>query len=137
MKNNARNPIPEELHVYSHDEGTGNGTTPAGVEWLDGWISFCYEDVRAIAPDKNRSTVAIPYLKIPNRYLITAKGYLIIASLYLIIAEGYLNFPDGYLIIASLYLIIAEGYLIIARGYLNFPDRYLIMAGGYSISSIQ
>jgi hypothetical protein len=32
MNNNAQNPIPEELHVYSHDEGIGNGTTPAGVE---------------------------------------------------------------------------------------------------------
>ena len=116
MKNNARNPIPEELHVYSYNEGTVNCTTPAGVEWLDGWISFCYKDRRANAPDKNRSTVAIPYLKIPNRYLITAKGYLITA-------KGY--------------LITAKGYLIIARGYLNFPDRYLIMAGGYSISSIQ
>ena len=32
MKNCAHNPIPEELHVYNHDERTGNGTTPAGVE---------------------------------------------------------------------------------------------------------
>jgi len=28
MNNNARNPIPEELHVYSYDEGTVNGSTP-------------------------------------------------------------------------------------------------------------
>jgi hypothetical protein len=25
------NPIPEELHVYSYDEETEKGTTPAGV----------------------------------------------------------------------------------------------------------
>ena len=43
MNNNARNPIPEELHVYRHDEGIGNGTTPAGVEWLDGWCSIAID----------------------------------------------------------------------------------------------
>ena len=43
MNNNARNPIPEELHVYRHDEGIGNGTTPAGVEWLDRWCSIAID----------------------------------------------------------------------------------------------
>jgi len=36
-----------------------------------------YKDRRANAPDKNRSAIAIPYLKIPNRYLIMAGGYSI------------------------------------------------------------
>jgi hypothetical protein len=32
MNNRVSKLIPWELHVYSHDEGTENGTTPAGVE---------------------------------------------------------------------------------------------------------
>ena len=42
MNNNAPNPIPEELHVYSHDEGTEIDSTPAGVEKLDGGVFHCY-----------------------------------------------------------------------------------------------
>ena len=43
MNHNAHNSIPEEMHVYSHDDGTGNGTTPAGVELLDGWCSIAID----------------------------------------------------------------------------------------------
>ena len=48
---------------------------PGSNDWMGN--IFCYKDRRAKAPDKNRSTVAIPYLKIPNRYLIMAGGYSI------------------------------------------------------------
>jgi len=41
MNNNTINPIPEELHVYSHDEGTENGTTPSRGRMI-GWEGYLF-----------------------------------------------------------------------------------------------